>query len=195
MNNQKIYLASQSPRRRELLAQVGLECEIITIDVPEIPEMNETPEMFVKRMALTKARAGWHNEQRQRDFPVLGADTIVTIDQQILGKPRDKKEGIQMLSQLAGKTHQVFSAVAVVKAEQEMFAVSKSSVTFSALTLETIKAYWETGESCDKAGGYAVQGKAAVFIKEIIGSYSGIMGLPLFETAQLLKQFGITVLT
>jgi len=188
------YLASQSPRRRELLSQLGLNFLTLDIQIPEIPQAGESPRAFATRMALTKARAGWQAKARQQDCPVLGADTIVVLEHQILGKPADQAQGIAMLTQLSNKTHEVVTAVAVVKDQQEMTQLSISKVTLRALSSLEIQRYWATGEPQDKAGAYAIQGLAALFVSYLEGSYSGVMGLPLFETAELLNQFGITVL-
>ncbi len=190
----QLYLASQSPRRRELLMQIGLSIAVLNIQIPEIPQLNEAPMAFAKRMALTKAKTGWQSAQRKYDCPVLSADTIVVCDNRILGKPADREEGIAMLTQLSAKTHQVITAVAVVREEQVYCDYSVSQVTFRALQPAEIMQYWETGEPCDKAGAYAIQGLAATFIAHLEGSYSGVMGLPLYETAKLLNKLGIAVL-
>jgi septum formation protein len=189
-----IYLASQSPRRRDLLAQIGLQFLTIEVQIPEIPHANENAYAFAKRMALTKAKAGWQHKQRSYSYPVLGADTVVVLEGLILGKPRDQQHAINMLTQLSNKTHQVITAVAMVNEQQEALAVSVSEVTLRALTLAEIQYYWSTGEPQDKAGAYAIQGLAAAFVSNLKGSYSGVMGLPLFETAELLNKFGIAVL-
>lgn len=190
-----LYLASASPRRRELLEQIGVSYQILDVDVPEIPRRNEPPEVFVKRLALAKARAGWQQLAGPALPPVLGADTVVVLDGAILGKPRDAAQGKAMLAQLAGRSHQVMSAVALMTAAKKAVKVNISEVTFSELDPARIDAYWACGESHDKAGGYAIQGRAAVFITHLAGSYSGVMGLPLYETASLLQEFGIDPLT
>lgn len=188
-----IYLASVSPRRQELLTQIGVQYELLKVDVPEIPAVGETAEEFVQRVALAKARAGKQLLSTADVHPVLGADTAVIIDDRILGKPANKDEAIAMLTNLAGRTHQVITAVALV-ADQEVVSMNISQVTFSDLTQEQINAYWRSGECQDKAGAYAIQGRAAMFIQALQGSYSGVMGLPLYETAGLLTQFGVKLL-
>lgn len=190
----QLYLASQSPRRRELLTQIGIDFLALNVQIPEIPEPIETPVAFVKRMAITKALAGWHDPQRIQHLPVLGADTIVVLENQILGKPATVEQGIAMLTALSNRTHAVMTAVALVSEQQEVVELSTSKVTFRTLSLAEIQRYWETGEPQDKAGAYAIQGFAATFVSYLEGSYSGVMGLPLFETAELLKKFGIILL-
>ncbi len=189
----EIYLASASPRRQELLTQIGVRFELLKVDVPEVPAVGETPEEFVQRVALEKARAGKQLLSSADAHPVLGADTVVIIDDRILGKPANKDEAIAMLASLAGRTHQVITAVALV-ADQEAVSINISQVTFSELTQEQIDAYWRSGECQDKAGAYAIQGRAAMFIQALQGSYSGVMGLPLYETTGLLQQFGVKLL-
>ncbi len=188
-----IYLASQSPRRRELLEQIGVDYEVLMVDVDEQVQDNESAQDFVCRVALDKARAGWRMLPDDGRRPVLGADTVVVTGSGIFGKPRDREHATHMLQQLSGRTHTVLTAVALV-GETEAVQVQTSHVTFRTVTTVECEAYWDTGEPADKAGGYAIQGRAAVFISRIEGSYSGIMGLPLFETAELLKDSGITIL-
>lgn len=180
----KIYLASRSPRRRELLGQIGVDFEIVGIDIDESWDGKEKAENYVKRIALEKARAG--NAFSDADYPVLAADTAVVLDGLILGKAETKEEAAVMLKKLSGKTHTVLSAVSLIH-KQEKTLLSTSQVTFKKLSLNEIADYCETNEPVDKAGGYAIQGKAAVFIKHLEGSYSGVMGLPLFETQKLLQ--------
>lgn len=188
-----ICLASQSPRRRELLRQIGVTHSVLAVDVSEQRLAGENAREFVTRVALDKARAGWRALPEGQRQPVLGADTAVVVDDRVLGKPRDRDDALAMLRLLSGRSHEVLTAVAMV-AEREAVRVSASSVTFRSLSENECRAYWETGEAADKAGGYAIQGLAAVFVARLEGSYSGVMGLPLFETAQLLGEFGITVL-
>ncbi|MCK4743025.1 MAG: septum formation inhibitor Maf [Sulfuriflexus sp.] len=192
MNVPQILLASQSPRRAELLDQIGIQFEVISVDVPELLKAGESPTEFVQRLALDKARAGWLASDRH--LPALGSDTIVVLDDEILGKPVSTDDAEVMLKRLSGRTHRVMTAVAVVKAEQEAIRLSISEVSFREIAEAERKAYILTGESSDKAGGYAVQGQAAVFIEKLQGSYSGVMGLPLFETAELFKEFAIDVI-
>jgi len=188
-----IYLASQSPRRRELLQQIGVTHDVVPVDVDEGLHAGESARDYVARVALEKARAGRDVLGAGRDALVLGADTSVVIAGEVLGKPVDRGTGIAMLQRLSGATHEVLSAVALAGAT-EAVRVSISRVTFRTLTERECKAYWQTGEPADKAGAYAIQGLAAVFVTRIEGSYSGVMGLPLYETAELLKEFGITVI-
>ncbi|MDO8177802.1 MAG: Maf family protein [Undibacterium sp.] len=197
----KIYLASKSPRRRELLRQVGIDFELLLLrdamprgpDVSEIVFPDELPEAYVSRVTQEKASTAWTFMLARRLplHPVLAADTTVVIDQKILGKPADHDEAIQMLRQLSGKTHQVLTSLAVHYHESNFHCIQTSDVTFACLTEEQIRAYCATQEPYDKAGGYGIQGLAARFISHISGSYSGIMGLPLFETTVLLRQAGI----
>jgi len=185
-----IYLASASPRRRELLEQLGIRFTVVRADVPEHPRAGERPEGFVTRLATEKAMAGWRGgrDAGLPPLPVLGADTAVVVDQVVLGKPSDRAEGLAMLRLLAGREHHVYSGIALTDGERTETAVNISRVRFRDLDEAEVQAYWDTGEGHDKAGCYAVQGLAAQFIESIVGSYSGIMGLPLFETANLLSR-------
>ncbi|MDH3948464.1 MAG: Maf family nucleotide pyrophosphatase [Gammaproteobacteria bacterium] len=185
-----IYLASASPRRQELLTQIGVRFELLKVNVPEVPAPGEIPQDFVQRVALEKARAGKQLLSSDDAHPVLGADTAVVVDGGIFGKPANKDDALAMLTSLSGRKHQVISAVAVV-ADYEATRINISQVTFDNLSREQINAYWNSGECQDKAGAYAIQGRAASFIQDLQGSYSGVMGLPLYETAGLLQQFGI----
>lgn len=186
-----VYLASASPRRRELLRQIGVSYRLLQVDVDETPLPDETPCDYVVRLALAKARTGCAALGRRLPAPVLGADTAVVVDDVILGKPRDRDEGLAMLAMLSGCEHQVLSAVALATPTQDAVKIQESRVRFRALTLAERVAYWDSGEPLDKAGGYAIQGRAAAFITELHGSYSGVMGLPLFETAELLRAVNI----
>ncbi len=192
MSNALIYLASQSPRRRELLLQLGVTHKVISIDIDERPHVDEPAELYVIRMALEKARVG-RASLTVIDRPVLGADTAVVVDGEILGKPRDEGDARRMLRRLSGRTHLVISGVALVGALTEESRLSVSHVTFRDISDEEAHAYWQSGEpvDMDKAGGYGIQGRAAMFIERLEGSYSGVMGLPLFETAALLRDFGV----
>lgn len=200
----KIYLASRSPRRRELLAQISVGFELLLLrddtargmDVDETPLPGENPHDYVLRVSYAKAEVGLQRVQQRRlpVFPILAADTAVVLDGKILGKPVDRDAAIEMLLSLSGRRHEVFTAVTVassVKIEQK---VSATIVQFGKLTDQLARHYAMTGEPFDKAGAYAIQGHAAAFIEKIEGSYSGVMGLPLFETAELLASFGIEVL-
>lgn len=202
-NNGPIVLASSSPRRRALLEQINVRFQSLDVDVDEEPRAGEAPQDYVIRLALAKARAGRAGSGRTA-MPVLGADTAVVIDGEVLGKPRDRAHGLAMLARLSGATHTVMTAVALVGtavtrgaaapvsgAIDEAVRLSTSHVTFRPLTPGERALYWDSGEPVDKAGGYAIQGLAAKYIMRIDGSYSGIVGLPLFETAELLEEFGV----
>lgn len=196
----RIYLASQSPRRRELLKQIGINFEMLLLrsdprrnpDVDETPHADEQPESYVQRVCQAKAEAGYAalSQRNLPPFPVLAADTTVTLDAKIFGKPENAEQAAAMLRQLSGREHQVLSAVAMAMSEQVEVALSTSTVRFTPLTEDRIHRYLLTHEYTDKAGGYAIQGHAGAFIEHISGSYSGVMGLPLFETVQLLRHFG-----
>jgi septum formation protein len=200
----KIYLASKSPRRRELLRQIGVEFELLLLrdQSPRGPEVSEEvlpgekAEHYVARVAREKAKYAWSTMlwRRLPMRPILAADTTVTVDDRILGKPANADEAAEMLKSLSGRTHQVLTSLAVQHDENTWQTTQTSNVTFVTLTDQMIQAYCAMPEPYDKAGGYAIQGMAATFIREITGSYSGIMGLPLYETAQLLQKAGIRVL-
>lgn len=196
MNNISLYLASQSPRRRELLTQIGVTFETLSFDIDESVKTNEAAEDYVIRLAKEKAMAGW-NIVKAEVKPVLGSDTSVVINGEILGKPKDNEDAVKMLNLLSGNTHQVMTAVALVvpsdgASNYELSSIlSVSDVSFKSLSDYEIEHYVATGESADKAGSYAIQGLAAAFIAHLSGSYSGVMGLPLFETAKLLNKAGI----
>ena len=198
-----IYLASRSPRRRELLVQIGITHAVLRLrddpargrDVDETPRPGEAPAPYVERLAREKAAAGW-SMLRARGAPtrpVLAADTTVALAGDILGKPADAADAARMLRRLAGTRHSVFTGIAVQEGGRIASALSASVVTFRLLSDLEIHRYCASGEPLDKAGAYAVQGRAAAFIERIEGSYSGIMGLPLFETAGLLARFGVEV--
>jgi septum formation protein len=188
MNFPKIYLASNSPRRRELLTQIGVDFTVLSVDVDESRLANETPINYVKRVATAKAQAGWNTLPELNRRPVLGSDTSVVLADIILGKPFNDDDARVILQQISGRTHQVMTAVAVVTATQIKCELNISQVTFSVMTESDIDWYILTQEGTDKAGAYAVQGLAALFIDQIQGSYSAIMGLPLRETGLLLQQ-------
>ena len=198
--DKRIYLASQSPRRRELLKQIGMSFEVLALramagraELVEIPLPDEAPTDFVRRMACEKAASGWRavDERRLLNFPVMGADTIVDVDERILGKPADRRDAENMLNSLSGRSHWVHTAVAIQHENRLRHRLSSSRVEFCRLDGEDIRKYLDSGEYIGKAGGYAIQGKIAVFVTRINGSYSGIMGLPLFETQSLLREFGV----
>jgi len=193
-----IYLASRSPRRRELLSQIGVRYHLLLFrsrpesppDVDETILPNEQPDTYVERVARAKVQAGWRLLRlRNLPFaPVLAADTTVALDGQILGKPADRKEAAEMLAALSGRRHEVLTAVALMRDERVDSLISRSEVQFKQLSPEEIAQYVASGECDDKAGAYAIQGRAARFVIELRGSYSGVMGLPLYETSQLLEK-------
>jgi septum formation protein len=199
-----VYLASKSPRRQELLRQLGVEFTELLLreaagrepDIMEVPREGEPPIDYVKRVARTKASVGWHRMTRRglASKPVLAADTEVVLDGTIFGKPSDAADAITMLSRLSARTHEVITAVALRWEAQLALGVSTSRVTFRAIPKDEIERYIATGEPFDKAGAYAVQGKAAAFVQHLEGSYSGVVGLPLFETAEILTRIGYQVL-
>jgi len=196
-----IYLASRSPRRRELLRQIGVTVDVLLlradpqrgIDVDERPLADESAEAHVTRVAHAKAAAGWRNVLRRNlpPLPLLAADTVVALDGAIIGKPKSPLEAEQILQRLSGRRHQVLTAVAVTYEARTESARSSSSVEFRELGRDEIQRYVATREPLDKAGAYGLQGRAAVFVRAISGSPSGAVGLPLFETALLLREFGI----
>jgi septum formation protein len=187
-----IYLASSSPRRRELLRQIGVSFRVIGADLDETALQGESPLAYVSRLAQAKATLGWERSRDSGGAPVLAADTAVVLDGRILGKPDGLNEAMAMLLELSGRTHEVLTAVALRSSAGIEGKVSRSAVTFRSIDPGEARAYWETGEPSDKAGAYAIQGYAAIFIVDLQGSYSGVMGLPLFETAALLKTAGVT---
>lgn len=186
MGEPRILLASASPRRAELLRQVGIAHAVRPVDVDESVRADEAPAAYVLRLAEAKAAALWRQLAPAERRPVLAADTTVALEGEIFGKPGSLLEARTMLGRLSGRTHSVHTAIALLHAQGSAARVSSSTVTFRELTPAEIDWYWHTGEPVDKAGGYAVQGRAAAFISHIAGSYSGIMGLPLFETWELL---------
>ena len=198
-----VYLASRSPRRQELLRQLGVRFDELRFreaagrppDVVEGALDAEPPHHYVERIARTKASVGWQQLQRRvlPQHPVLAADTEVSIDGTIFGKPADATDARRMLSRLSGRSHEVLTAVALRWQEELLVEVSRSQVTFRTLTNDDIERYVATGEPFDKAGAYAIQGRAAAFITHLSGSYSGVMGLPLHETAELLARIGFPV--
>ena len=200
----RIHLASKSPRRQQLLRQLGVDFDILMLreaagrdrDIVEGARDAEPPLHYVERMARTKVGAGWQRMQQRLlpERPVLSADTEVVLDGVILGKPKDADDAKRMLNILSGQTHQVMTAVAVRWGERIEFELSISTVAFRRLTADEVDHYVATGEPDDKAGAYAIQGKAAAFITRIDGSFSGVVGLPLAETAELLARVGMPVL-
>jgi len=183
-----VCLASVSPRRRELLAQIGVAFAVSGADIDETVRAGERAAQYVVRMACDKARVVL---ARGTELPVLAADTTVVIDDSVLAKPRDRAEGLTMLARLSGRTHQVLTAVALATSAGTDFRLSASAVRMRRLSAAECAAYWESGEPHDKAGGYAIQGRGALFIEHLSGSYSGVMGLPLYETGELLAAAGL----
>jgi septum formation protein len=187
----ELFLASASPRRRELLAQIAVPCVTQIASIDENPLPDEPPAAYVERLAREKARAGLRALGEPADAVVLGADTAVVLDGRILGKPADFAESRAMLRALSGRSHEVLTAVALVGGGRESARVVSSEVSFRPISDAEIEAYWASGEPCDKAGSYGIQGLAAVFVNQLRGSYSAVVGLPLCETAELLGEFGI----
>jgi len=198
-----IYLASRSPRRRELLAQIGVKFEPLIfregtradVETDESPLPGEQADDYVRRVTEMKAAAAWQrivSRRGLRRMPVLAADTTVTLGGEILGKPIDRPDAVRILRLLSGTQHRVLTAVAVQFENRYEMAVSESLVTFARLDDERIEAYAASGEAFDKAGAYAIQGRAGAFVERLEGSYTGVMGLPLYETANLLRLFGLT---
>ena len=198
VSGHRIYLASRSPRRRELLKQIGIGFEVLLLregterphDVDETPLAGETPDDYVRRVCRAKAATGWRRlvARGLPRLPVLAADTTVCLEQRILGKPADNTEAVAMLAALSGREHRVLTAVAIQFDAELETTVSESIVRIDVLDEATIAAYVATGEPLDKAGAYGIQGRAAAFIAELRGSYSGVMGLPLYETAAMLRR-------
>lgn len=182
-----LYLASNSPRRAQLLSQIGITFKRVSADIEEIAAPDEAAADYVQRLARQKAQAGFANSEQDR--PVLGADTIVVCNAQILEKPRDQAHAAQMMKILSGTTHQVFTAIALVQGTKQKQVLVTTDVTFKTLTEAEIADYWDTQEPLDKAGGYGIQGVGGKFVTHISGSYSAVVGLPLYETDQLIKEF------
>lgn len=200
-SDNQIYLASRSPRRRELLRQIGVRFNLLLmretigrpVDIDEQPFLDEIPTDYIYRVVQSKADAGWKRILQRKFplFPVLVADTIVTLDGCILGKPKDTVQAEEMLTALSGRSHQVLTAIGVGIKDKVQVRLSTSTVRFREMSAREIRKYLAQNYVLDKAGAYAIQGMAAAFIVEISGSYSGVMGLPLYETAQLLEEVGI----
>jgi septum formation protein len=189
----KLVLASASPRRKELLEQIGVDFDVLPVDMDESMLPGEAVLEHVQRLATAKARLGYERAATQpNNLAVLAADTVVEVDGEVLGKPQNSRQAAAFLARLSGKKHKVHTAVAVVTGEHELNALSSSEVEFAELTQSQINAYIETGEPVDKAGAYAIQGLAACFVVRLHGSYSGVMGLPIYETANLLAACGVT---
>jgi septum formation protein len=187
----QLYLASGSPRRRELLTQIGVPFSAISADIDETPLIHESPSAYVERLARGKAVAGHSAVLSAAECCVLGADTAVVLDGKILGKPVDEADACAMLMMLSGREHEVLTAIALLDGERCESSVVRSQVRFRNISPEEAAAYWVSGEPRDKAGGYGIQGLGAVFVVQLNGSYSAVVGLPLCETAELLGHFGI----
>lgn len=185
-----IFLASTSPRRRELLMQIGVRFSVLNVAVDESRLPHETPEAYVQRVALAKAQAGLRGE---KNAVVIAADTTVTINDAVLGKPASLAEALAMWQLLSGREHRVLTAVAVACAANSEVQVVETRVQFREISHAEMLAYWHSGEPADKAGGYAIQGLAAIFVQKINGSYSNVVGLPLCETAAMLARFDVPV--
>lgn len=184
-------LASRSPRRRELLDLIGAAYGVIEVDVDETPAAGVTPGDYVRGTALAKARAGWTGWRG--NLPVLGADTAVILGGEIMGKPRDEAHARAMLRRLSGRWHEVLTAFAVVQHERETVGMTRTRVLMASLSETEIAAYWASGEPADKAGAYAIQGRGSAYVREIRGSYTGVVGLPLHETLRALVRFGVSI--
>jgi septum formation protein len=189
-----IILASRSPRRRELLAQIGVPFTVVEAQTDEARLPGELPEDYVLRVAVAKARAVRAALPAEDRRPVLGADTAVVIGGHILGKPGTREEALEMMRLLSGRIHRVLTAVALIADDGERTDLSETRVSFRTLDESEVLRYWATGEPRDKAGGYAIQGLGALFVVGLNGSYSGVMGLPLFETGRLLEQVGVPLI-
>jgi septum formation protein len=185
-----LLLASKSPRRRELLEQIGVRFGVLDVQVPELRAPSELPQDYVQRLASEKSQAG---SLLRPDLPVLGADTIVVLADQVLEKPATREEALAMLAQLSGSTHEVYTAIAITHGLRQARLLCCTEVTFREISPSEAERYWHTGEACDKAGGYGIQGMAAVFVANLRGSYSNVVGLPLMETQQLLARFNVSV--
>ena len=192
MQTPDLILASASPRRRELLAQLGIHCKVVPAGIPEQHLAGETPEAYVQRIAAEKSLSVQSLSENQ--LPVLAADTEVVLDGRIFGKPENQAHAAEMLGRLSGREHTVFSAVSLRQGGSHWTALSESTVLFRTITADEMAAYWLTGEPCDKAGAYAIQGLGAVFVERLVGSFSGVMGLPLHETAELLGRINLAPL-
>ena len=188
MKNNHVYLASASPRRRQLLEQIGISYEVIKPDVDESKLDDIDPQAYTQRIAIAKAQFAKRilEDEKLESFPIIAADTAVVFEHQILGKPQNKSNAIYMLNQLSDRTHNVYSSVCVIGTTEPQVITQISEVTFKQISKKEIEGYWSTGEPTDKAGGYGIQGLGAKFVKHLSGSYSGVMGLPLYELLILL---------
>lgn len=192
MTSPRVILASASPRRQALLRQIGVACQVCPQDIDETRRPDEAPKVYVRRMADEKAEAALGSGADTESAVIVASDTSVVCEGAVLGKPETEAEAVSMLQLLAGREHQVLTAVTVADASHRAQALSESKVLFREIPDAEARRYWQSGEPLGKAGGYAIQGLGAVFVKTLVGSYSGVMGLPLFETARLLAEFGVT---
>ena len=190
----QLYLASTSPRRRDILQTLGVEFTVVAVDTDETPIDGESPEDLVLRLATAKAEAAVGARAATEAGIVLAADTVVVLDDRVLGKPRNCDDAVEMLLALSGQTHSVLTGVALRTADGTCAVLSATDVRFREIVQDEATAYWQSGEPCDKAGAYGIQGLGGMFVEAINGSYSGVMGLPVFETVELLKSAGIEVL-
>ena len=195
MTSPQIILASASSRRRQLLSQLGLEFTVALQNIDEIQHPGEVPIDFVRRMAVEKVQAAQAALTDEATSLVIGGDTVVVFKGSVLGQPEDKEDGLRMLCLLSGKAHSVLTAVVVATLDKKRVSVSESKVKICRISEQEAEAYWQSREPVDKAGAYGIQGLGAVFVKTLHGSYSGVMGLPLYETAKLLSEFGINCVT
>lgn len=195
VGKRSIYLASQSPRRAELLRQLGVHFEVVPASADETRQAGEAPATYIERVVNAKIAAALARSGGRNITPLLAADTVVELDGDVLGKPGSREDAVHMLMRLSGREHRVLSSVALHTGGETSRRLSVSQVRFRTITPGEAAVYWETGEPVDKAGGYAIQGYGAVFVERLAGSYSGVMGLPLFETAQLLRSVGVDVLS
>ena len=191
MADPKLHLASQSPRRKDILRSLGLSFTAAGVDVNEKRLQRELPEAMALRLSRAKAMAA----DVDRSRIVVGADTLVVLEDMVFGKPKDRDECLEMLASLSGQTHRVLTGVAVLASGKVQTVVSATEVKFREISPDEALAYWHSGEPCDKAGAYAIQGRGGIFVEAISGSYSGVVGLPVFETSQLLRNAGLRVLT
>ena len=191
MVDPKLHLASQSPQRQDILRSLGLSFTAAGVDVDEQQLRGELPEAMALRLSRAKATAADVDPSRI----VVGADTLVVLEEVVFGKPKDREECLEMLANLSGRTHRVMTGVAVLASAKVQTVVSITEVKFREIGPDEALAYWQSGEPCDKAGGYAIQGRGGIFVEAISGSYSGVVGLPVFETSQLLRNAGLRVLT
>ena len=194
VSSEFIYLASRSPRRRALLEQIGVKFRALDVNADETRRPGESPAELVRRLACLKAQRGWSQVADAAPAPVLGADTVVTLGEHCLGKPEDREQARAMLAMLSGRCHRVLSGVAVCWQGRTRTHTNDSEVCFRSIAEQELRAYCETDEPLDKAGAYAIQGLGAVFVSRITGSHSGVMGLPLYETGELLREVGVEVI-